>query len=134
MKYPAISIRQPWAWAILYAGKDVENRTRRLPRQYVNIPVLIHAGKTVDEDAIDFLACIDLMMFEQPMPATYPTGGIVGALVFNGEGTNRFSSWREEGLNHWTIERAWPLPFHPCKGQLGFFQVEYSHDIRELLP
>ena len=23
----AISIQQPWAWAIVYAGKDVENRT-----------------------------------------------------------------------------------------------------------
>jgi hypothetical protein len=24
----AISVRQPWAWAIIYAGKDVENRSR----------------------------------------------------------------------------------------------------------
>lgn len=24
--YPAITVRQPWAWAILHAGKDVENR------------------------------------------------------------------------------------------------------------
>lgn len=23
---PAISIRQPWAWLILNAGKDIENR------------------------------------------------------------------------------------------------------------
>ncbi len=23
----AISIRQPWAWAVIRAGKDVENRT-----------------------------------------------------------------------------------------------------------
>lgn len=22
----ALSIRQPWAWAILHAGKDIENR------------------------------------------------------------------------------------------------------------
>lgn len=22
----AISVRQPWAWAIVYAGKDIENR------------------------------------------------------------------------------------------------------------
>ena len=132
MIYPVISIRQPWAWAILNAGKDVENRTWCLPRQYVNTPVLIHAGKNVDKDAVDFLACIGLMMFEQPMPDTYQTGGIVGALIFQGEGTNRFSSWREEGLNHWAIERAWPVPFHPCKGQLGFFRVDYPHDIKAL--
>ena len=25
----ALSIRQPWAWAILHAGKDIENRDWR---------------------------------------------------------------------------------------------------------
>ena len=24
---PVLSVRQPWAWAIIYGGKDVENRT-----------------------------------------------------------------------------------------------------------
>ena len=24
----ALSIRQPWAWLILYAGKDIENRAK----------------------------------------------------------------------------------------------------------
>lgn len=23
----ALSVRQPWAWAIIHAGKDIENRT-----------------------------------------------------------------------------------------------------------
>jgi hypothetical protein len=25
----ALTVRQPWAWAIIYGGKDVENRRRR---------------------------------------------------------------------------------------------------------
>ena len=24
----ALSVRQPWAWAIIHGGKDVENRTK----------------------------------------------------------------------------------------------------------
>lgn len=51
-----LSIRQPWAWAILHAGKDIENRdwaTR------FRGPFLVHAGKgcTRDEyeDAVDFI-------------------------------------------------------------------------------
>jgi hypothetical protein len=27
----AISLLQPWAWTILWAGKDIENRTWDLP-------------------------------------------------------------------------------------------------------
>ena len=36
-----LTICQPWAWAIVAAGKDVENRTR--PTRYRG-PLLIHAG------------------------------------------------------------------------------------------
>ena len=47
----AFSIRQPWAWATLHAGKDVENRSWPLPRKMVGRRVLIHAsaGCTLDE-------------------------------------------------------------------------------------
>ena len=30
----AISIRPPWAWAVVHAGKDVENRSATAPRQF----------------------------------------------------------------------------------------------------
>lgn len=36
----AISIQQPWAWAILHAGKDVENRTWNT---HYRGPLAIHA-------------------------------------------------------------------------------------------
>jgi len=46
----ALSIRQPWAWAILHAGKRVENRDWKHPPTYRG-PLLIHAAKgcTMDE-------------------------------------------------------------------------------------
>lgn len=39
----AITVRQPWAWAIVHGGKDVENRTRNIAGAYRG-PVAIHAA------------------------------------------------------------------------------------------
>ncbi len=45
----ALSIRQPWAWAIVHAGKRIENRSRadgRMPSLCTyRGPLLIHAAK-----------------------------------------------------------------------------------------
>lgn len=42
----AISIRQPWAWAIMHAGKRIENRAKPDPwRQRVGERIYIHAAK-----------------------------------------------------------------------------------------
>jgi hypothetical protein len=43
----ALSIRQPWAWLILHAGKDIENRD--WPTKYRG-PFLIHASKGMTRD------------------------------------------------------------------------------------
>lgn len=42
----ALSVRQPWAWAIAYAGKTVENRSQRFSYEG---PVAIHASLALDE-------------------------------------------------------------------------------------
>ena len=39
----AITVRQPWAWAIMHGGKDTENRTRNIAGSYRG-PVVIHAA------------------------------------------------------------------------------------------
>lgn len=46
----ALSIRQPWAWMILHAGKDIENRTWSTK---VRGRVLIHAAKGCTRDEFD---------------------------------------------------------------------------------
>lgn len=40
----AITVQQPWAWAIIHGGKDIENRTRNIAGKYRG-PIAIHAGK-----------------------------------------------------------------------------------------
>ncbi|MER7522606.1 hypothetical protein ABTZ44_07530 [Microbacterium oxydans] len=44
-----LTVRQPWAWAIIHGGKDIENRVRNIAGDYRG-PVAIHAaiGKTAD--------------------------------------------------------------------------------------
>lgn len=42
----ALSIRQPWAWAILHAEKRIENRDWKGPPSYRG-PLLIHAAKGI---------------------------------------------------------------------------------------
>jgi hypothetical protein len=45
-----LTVRQPWAWAIIYGGKDVENRARNIAGSYRG-PVAIHAGLGYDVTA-----------------------------------------------------------------------------------
>ena len=44
----AITIKQPWAWAIIFAGKDIENRTWHT---HDRGPLLIHAGAAYQANA-----------------------------------------------------------------------------------
>lgn len=43
-----LTVRQPWAWAIIHGGKDVENRVRNIAGGYRG-PVAILAGRSIDE-------------------------------------------------------------------------------------
>lgn len=41
-RYRILTLRQPWAWLVVFAGKDVENRSWATSFRG---PILIHAGK-----------------------------------------------------------------------------------------
>lgn len=72
---PALSIRQPWAWAILYAGKSIENRgwsTSYRGR------IRIHAAKTWDEDGEAWIAHQGLLV---PNQLVCRDQGTLGAYV-----------------------------------------------------
>lgn len=46
-----LTVRQPWAWAIIHGGKNVENRTRNIAGDYRG-PVAIHAALEFDVLAV----------------------------------------------------------------------------------
>jgi len=72
----ALSIRQPWTWAILYAGKRIENRT-----WYTDYrgPIFIHAGLRVDWAAVEDLRA-EIAAIPTPRPVAH-CGGLVATAV-----------------------------------------------------
>ncbi len=122
---PVLSIRQPWAWAILHAGKDVENRTRR---SNYRGRFLIHAamGCTFEEW---YLAADSINRHRkagcEPVPvlSRLLRGGIVGVATQVMCG-NRFDSVWFSGPFGYALTDARPLPrLYPRKGRLGFFHL-----------
>jgi hypothetical protein len=117
----ALSIRQPWAWLIVNGHKDIENRS--WPTKFRG-PVLIHASKgmTREEyaDALLIANRIQLPPFEQ-----LERGGIVGRAEIVDCVTDSDSLWFS-GDYGFVLTNAKPLPFHPCKGALGFFEPKGS--------
>ena len=55
--WPTLTIRQPWAWAIAHAGKDIENRSWATRHRG---PLLIHAGKRIPDNT-DFSDLVELL-------------------------------------------------------------------------
>ena len=76
----ALSIRQPWAWAIIHAGKDVENRP--WGTRYRG-PLLIHASKTLDQEG---RAWIETVLGIE-VPPVLPRGGVCWTKIRRQEGS-----------------------------------------------
>ena len=123
----ALSIRQPWAHLILTEGKDIENRT--WSTRYRG-PVLIHAGKGMTAGEWD--KAMDFVDDAFPLdPAARlcrrarahndaPRGGIVGTAEIVDCVSASASPWFF-GPFGFVLRNAKPLPFRPCRGQLGLF-------------
>ena len=118
----ALSIMQPWAWAICEAGKDVENRTWHTAYRGF---FLIHTGLKADLTDWDTVEEICGM---RP-PEDLPRGGIVGQACLEdslyGEDGAANSGWYF-GPVGFMLREARSLPFQPCKGKLGFFEPDFN--------
>jgi len=129
LPHVALSIRQPWCWAITDAGKDIENRDWWTEFRG---PFLIHASKTLERGVAGDLASDFAIPFEIIVPAenSLPLGGIVGmANLVNC--VSRSSSQWFFGRRGFVLQDARPLPFVAAKGALGFYRIE--EDVRREL-
>lgn len=118
----ALSIRQPWAWLILHAGKDIENRDWATK---VRGLILIHAGKGMTRDEYEDAAdCYDPGDIGPDLPPfeALERGGIVGQVEIVDCVTESRSPWFF-GKHGFVLANAKPLPFRPWRGELGFFEV-----------
>jgi hypothetical protein len=127
----ALSIRQPWAWLILNAGKDIENRD--WPTQFRG-RFLIHASKGMTrdeyEDGLDTLFIINKSVVLPPFEIL-ERGGIIGSVELLDCVQKCGSKWFF-GKYGFVLGCAKPLPFRPYKGMLGFFDVPDSECVAKL--
>lgn len=140
----ALSIRQPWAWAIIHAGKDVENRNWSTKFRG---PVCIHAAKGGVEADPDYrghalrhrlkhgfeaareqiklaqYALCDQGQQNAVVPKNANTllrGGIIGLAEIVDCVDASESPWFM-GRYGFVLRNVRPVPFIPVKGALSFF-------------
>lgn len=119
----ALSVRQPWAWAIMFAGKDIENRSWQAVSHLLNLrgEIALHASSFMSkrdyEEAAEFMGSIGV---ECPPAIDLQRGGIVGVVEIIDVVKESLSPWffGPRGL---VLANAAPRNFIPVKGCLGFF-------------
>lgn len=105
-----LTIRQPWASAIIYVGKDVENRSWTTPYRG---RLYIHAGMRPDPGEV--------------LPASVPVvrGAIIGHVELVDIVTSSSSRWAEPGQYHWLLAQPVALASPvPAKGRLGLWRPD----------
>ena len=115
----ALSVRQPWAQAILDGIKRVENRTWKTSYRG---QLVIHASKTVDDVILPGLA--------NPSPQGWATGAHVGTVHLvgihvAGRGCGEHCAhWGLPGVWHWELANPCRLSVPVlARGYPGLFPV-----------
>lgn len=79
----ALSVRQPWAWALIHGGKDVENRSRAPSgaARLIGRRLAIHASSGMTRE--EYCAASAFMLrigVTCPPPADLARGGVIGSV------------------------------------------------------
>ncbi len=136
----ALTVAQPFAWALVEGHKTVENRSWQLQDQYVGLPIALHAGQKLSLDA-----CEDLRVPPKgplDLPDTFARGAIVGVVVFGAQSyKDEAAGWPRGDPRRknpwWSGPWGWEVTEHisfgddviPCSGQLGLWRL--PDDVRE---
>ena len=143
-----LSVKQPWAWMLLYGGKCVENR--KWGTSYRG-PVLIQCGKQEDKQPAESyeeycweLAAAHLNMQQDEAwwhynhDREYGRGSLGTAIgwvylwdcIKPGIAPKAGRVWRDAAQYGWQVRDPRPLSYpFDLKGQLGLFSVELPEGI-----
>jgi hypothetical protein len=145
----ALTVQQPWAWAIVHGGKDVENRTQAWSYRG---PLAIHAGARVSDRGLE--SPLITQAFGDVMRADRPHELRVSALLgvvdlvdvhearMLDDESGCCDPWGEQewhGRRHLVhLVLANPRPLErpiPCAGKLGLWTppAEILDELREAL-
>ncbi|MBZ9985710.1 hypothetical protein LB572_01220 [Mesorhizobium sp. BH1-1-5] len=120
----ALSVRQPWAYAIVMGWKPVENRSWRSPNPALKFrgEFAVHASQGMTryeyEDAASLFAALGYVC---PAPAELLRGGIVGTAKVVDIVKEHDSPWFS-GPRGLVLADARTVDFVPSSGALGFFE------------
>lgn len=117
MTYTVLTVKQPWAYCIMFLGKDIENRTRKTN---IRGTIAIHASKQIDHAAYYWLKA---QGNELPSIEALITGKILGTVEITDCVQEHISIWKEKGTWGYVLQN--PKPFTDpiaAKGNLGFWK------------
>ena len=134
----ALTVQNPWAWAIIHGQKTVENRTQRWKYRG---PLAIHAGLRWSHRGngiVSRLAGVDIPPFNVGHPSEI-RGAIIGVVqlvdVHTAVPGCCDSPWAEyayaehptgttrRDITHLVLEDPRPVEPIPCRGALGLWTV-----------
>lgn len=155
----ALTVRQPWAWAIAHGHKTIENRTW-LTRDYGHLAIhaaarwdgdgardrnVIKAAETDQEDGgyFDPPLRVEIELGSGrttrllPDPKRFVPGAVIAVAVLADVCTARegcgCGPWAIPGQCHWHLPKVRPLPEPvPCKGRLGLWELPPAVEIAVL--
>lgn len=113
----ALSIRQPWADAIIWHGKDIENRD--WPTRFRGL-VCIHAAKKWGREEKGDLTFVEDLTGTKLEDGPPLLGGIIGTAEIVDCVEASTSRWFM-GRYGFVLANVQPYEFIPVKGALGFF-------------
>lgn len=119
----ALSVRQPWAWAIIHAGKDIENRDWRPSNPGLRFRgrVAIHASKGMTRaefsEARDFMRSLGVRFTTHEIVR----GAIIGSVEIVDVFRESDSPWFF-GPCGLVLHDPVPCEPIPCNGALGLFR------------
>ncbi|MBF0247695.1 MAG: hypothetical protein HQL36_06425 [Alphaproteobacteria bacterium] len=126
----ALSVRQPWAWAIIHGGKDIENRSAAAVRHGMEPGrICIHASKGMTQDEYDDTrAFMERIGVECPRPDELVRGAIIGAVTVVSVAKEHESPWffGPRGLVLTDPVAVEPIP---AAGQLGYFTWKRGNEL-----
>lgn len=132
----ALSVRQPWAWAIVSGHKDVENRSTVAVTKGEMRPraIAIHAAKGMTQEeyevAADFMQTLGIVC---PRPDQLVRGAVIGGATVTAVVTASPSPWffGPRGL---LLRDAFQVDPIPAAGALGFFGWAEGGALPDPLP
>jgi ASCH domain-containing protein len=119
-----LSVRQPWAWAIIAGHKDIENRSQRTSYRG---RVYIHAG--LKQAPPEQLELFERLTARLGIEASFDDirGAVIGYVELFNCTTRAASPWYIRGNQAWHLRGAvaFARPV-PLVGRLGLFQPDAS--------